>query len=162
MKSLRELIEKNKKLFIGLAIVGILYGIWNSFIRDAGQTAFSSEAALVDAASSEQGRAIVATLARLNTVSIDPSVLNTDLFLNLQDFSRPYPVDVPAGKINPFTAEGISTNPLTTSDLGIDNQAPVQQTQQNSVPIEQTQAVSGGEVRPGAENDAPLDPNNQQ
>ena len=159
MKSLRALIEKNKKIFIALAVVGILYGIWNTFIRDAGQTAFSSEAASVDAASSEQGRQIVATLARLNTVSIDPSVLGTNLFANLQDFSRPLPEDVPAGKVNPFTFENISTNPLTTNDLSGDNQ--VQQAVIVS-PDVTAPVTQDAEVRPGSENDAPIDPNNPQ
>jgi len=157
MKSLRTLIEKNKKVFIGLAAVAVLYSIWNTFLRESGQSAFTSEAS-VDASSSDQGRRIVATLARLNTVSIDASILSTNLFANLQDFSRPLPQDVPAGKVNPFVFEGVSSNPLTTSDLNPTTPAPSVAPEAIVSPV----VDDADEERAGSENDAPADPTNTQ
>ena len=153
MKQLRALIEKNKKVFIALAAIAVLYSIWNTFFRGAGDTAFTSESS-IDAASFEQGREIVATLARLNTVNIDPSVLSTNLFINLQDFSRELPQDLPAGKVNPFSFETVSSNPLTTSDIT----ASVESNEQLDIlnQLQQPAAnTSTEDTRPGSENDAP-------
>lgn len=140
MKSLRELIKKNQKIFIGLAAVLIVYSIWNTFFKDSDVSAFSSEAG-ASVTNNEFGRQIVATLARLNTVNIDTEVIQTDLFQRLQDFSQPLPTDLPISKENPFIFELISSNPLTTES-------------------QQSQEVLNTEIdsqRPGAENDAPID-----
>ena len=91
--------KKNKKLFIAIVIIVAAFMGYSLFF-----TGDADDLALVLPQSVNQdqtARELLVLFAELSSLNLSPAILNSPVFLSLEDFSREIPSE-PAGRVNPF------------------------------------------------------------
>lgn len=91
--------KKNRALLITTAIIVAAFMGYSLFF-----TGDADDLALVLPQSVNQdqtARQLLILFAELSAINLSPAILNSQVFLSLEDFSREIPSE-PAGRINPF------------------------------------------------------------
>lgn len=102
--------SKLKNLFLLVVIIGIAYFGYNYFIKkdtpQAGLVSSSTQTASSATGSSELGKEFLTLLLNLKVITLDDSIIKTEPYQRLIDFTKVLSPDTNPGRPNPFAPIG--------------------------------------------------------